>query len=320
MPGMVERQGKTRRDDKESVEPGTPPYHSGIQNDTDTSPRARGMHPVSGTYAGPHPRPVFDASAPSRTLKPRYPEAPMRVARRRARGSSPATLAAQMGQQKPQITAKDDEAADVDEVDRPTGARREGISFPVRTMEEDSTRFGRPSFDQCERGKGEKVGSSQGTRERVYTKAGTYIHSRARHIQLTGGTLSECAARERIGGTFHSGNVPGLASTNLGKDTCLCSLRTPPLFLLPPPPLAPTSPPTRQKSAKMTTDGTDNSKHMAPTSCSLIRTRSWYVNLTSTTHVRRAMGRLLNSWIDAYITSSRTHFTFPTTNVLIFPR
>ncbi|KAJ7870393.1 hypothetical protein B0H13DRAFT_2280624 [Mycena leptocephala] len=64
-------------------------------------------------------------------------------------------------------------------------------------------------------------------------------------------TLNECAARERIGGTFHSG------TTNLGKDTCLCSLCTPPLFLLPPPPLAPTSPPTRQKSAKMTTDGTD---------------------------------------------------------------
>jgi hypothetical protein len=30
MPGMVDRQGKTRRDDKESAEPGTPPYHSGI--------------------------------------------------------------------------------------------------------------------------------------------------------------------------------------------------------------------------------------------------------------------------------------------------
>jgi hypothetical protein len=155
---------------------------------------------------------------------------------------------------------------------------------------------------------------------RVYTKAGTYIHSRTWHIQLTGGTLSECAARERIGGTFHSGNVPGLAPTNLGKDTCLCSLRTPPLFLLPPPPLAPTSPPTRQKSAKMTTDGTDNSKHMAPTSCSLTRTRSRDVNLTSTPHVRRAMGHLLTSWIDAYITSSRAHLTFSTTNVLIFPR
>ncbi|KAJ7925125.1 hypothetical protein B0H13DRAFT_2266469 [Mycena leptocephala] len=117
-----------------------------------------------------------------------------------------------------------------------------------------------------------------------------------------GGTLSEYAARERIGGTFHSGNVPGLAPTNLGKDTCLCSLRTPLLFLLPPPPLAPTSPPTRQKSAKMTTDGTDNSKHMVPTNCSLIRTRSRYVNLTFTPPY-------------AYITSSRTHLTFPTTNV-----
>jgi hypothetical protein len=166
MPGMVDRQGKTRRDDKESAEPGTPPYHSGIPNDTDTSPRARGMHPVGGTYAGPHPRPVCDASAPSRTSKPRHPEAPIRVARRRARGSFPASPTAQTGQQKPQITAKDDEASDVGEVNLPTGASREGISFPVLTMEEDSTRFGRPSFDQCERGKGEKVGSSQGTREK----------------------------------------------------------------------------------------------------------------------------------------------------------
>jgi hypothetical protein len=55
----------------------------------------------------------------------------------------------------------------------------------------------------------------------VYTKPGTYIHSRPQHIQLIGGTLSECAARERKGGTFHFGNVPGLALTTLGKDTCL---------------------------------------------------------------------------------------------------
>ncbi|KAJ7908081.1 hypothetical protein B0H13DRAFT_1878991 [Mycena leptocephala] len=38
----------------------------------------------------------------------------------------------------------------------------------------------------------------------------------------------------------------------------------------------------------MTTDGTDNSKHMAPTSCSLTRTRSRHVNLTSTPHPVRS--------------------------------
>jgi hypothetical protein len=54
----------------------------------------------------------------------------------------------------------------------------------------------------------------------VYTKAGTYIHSSPRHIQLTGSTLSECAAGERKGGTFYFGNVPGLPPTILGKDTC----------------------------------------------------------------------------------------------------
>ncbi|KAJ7925807.1 hypothetical protein B0H13DRAFT_2654202 [Mycena leptocephala] len=55
---------------------------------------------------------------------------------------------------------------------------------------------------------------------RVYTKAGTYIHSSPRDIQLTGGTLSECATGERKGGTFYFGNVPGLPPTILGKDTC----------------------------------------------------------------------------------------------------
>jgi hypothetical protein len=54
----------------------------------------------------------------------------------------------------------------------------------------------------------------------VYTKPGTYIHSNARHIQLRGGTLSECAGREQKGGTFHFGNVPGLVLTILGIDTC----------------------------------------------------------------------------------------------------
>ncbi|KAJ7867036.1 hypothetical protein B0H13DRAFT_1897766 [Mycena leptocephala] len=54
-----------------------------------------------------------------------------------------------------------------------------------------------------------------------------------------GGTLSECAARECKGATFHFGNVPGLAPTTLGKDTCLFFNRAPPLFLLPPPPLTP---------------------------------------------------------------------------------
>ncbi|KAJ7851445.1 hypothetical protein B0H13DRAFT_1905130 [Mycena leptocephala] len=73
----------------------------------------------------------------------------------------------------------------------------------------------------------------------VYTKPGTYIHSRPRHIQLIGGTLSECAACERKGDTFHFGNVPGLAPTTLGKDTCLFFNRAPPLYLLPPPPLTP---------------------------------------------------------------------------------
>lgn len=57
-------------------------------------------------------------------------------------------------------------------------------------------------------------------RVRVYTTAGTYIHSSPRHIQLTGGTLSECAAGERKGGTFYFGNVPGLPPTILGKDMC----------------------------------------------------------------------------------------------------
>jgi hypothetical protein len=56
--------------------------------------------------------------------------------------------------------------------------------------------------------------------EGVYTKAGTYIHWWARHIQLRGGTLSECAVREQRGGTYYFGNVPGLAPTILGKDTC----------------------------------------------------------------------------------------------------
>jgi hypothetical protein len=65
----------------------------------------------------------------------------------------------------------------------------------------------------------------------VYTKGGTYIHSNTRHIQLTGGTLSKCAVHECKGGTFHFGNVPGLAPTILGKDTC----RHPASFLLPPP-------------------------------------------------------------------------------------
>jgi hypothetical protein len=54
----------------------------------------------------------------------------------------------------------------------------------------------------------------------INTKAGTYIHSSPRHIQLTGGTLSECAAGERKDGTFYFGNVPGLPPTILGKDTC----------------------------------------------------------------------------------------------------
>jgi hypothetical protein len=54
----------------------------------------------------------------------------------------------------------------------------------------------------------------------VYTKAGTYIHSWAQHIQLRGGTLSECAVREQRGGTFYFGNVPGLAPTILRKDKC----------------------------------------------------------------------------------------------------
>ncbi|KAJ7850871.1 hypothetical protein B0H13DRAFT_1905487 [Mycena leptocephala] len=85
----------------------------------------------------------------------------------------------------------------------------------------------------------------------VYTKAGTYIHSNPRHIQRTAGTLSECAARERRGGTFHFGNVPGLALTILGKHTCLfCPEHIPPPLFLPPPPLAPTHPPTRQGASK----------------------------------------------------------------------
>jgi hypothetical protein len=62
--------------------------------------------------------------------------------------------------------------------------------------------------------------SSRAGSEGVYTKAGTYIHSSPWHIQLTGGTLSECAAGERKGGTFYFGNVPGLPPTILGKDTC----------------------------------------------------------------------------------------------------
>ncbi|KAJ7807636.1 hypothetical protein B0H13DRAFT_1928908 [Mycena leptocephala] len=93
----------------------------------------------------------------------------------------------------------------------------------------------------------------------VHTKGGTYIHSNPRHIQLTGGTLSKCAAHERKGSTFHFGNVPGLAPTTLGKDMC----PHPALFPLPPPThyhLAPTSPPTRQKHIKIPTDGTNNSK------------------------------------------------------------
>ncbi|KAJ7909204.1 hypothetical protein B0H13DRAFT_2272965 [Mycena leptocephala] len=81
------------------------------------------------------------------------------------------------------------------------------------------------------------------------------------NINRRGGTLSECAAREQKGGTFHFGNMPGLATTILGIDMCPFR-QIPPLFLLPPPPLAPTSPPTRQKKrAKIATGGTDNSKH-----------------------------------------------------------
>jgi hypothetical protein len=64
----------------------------------------------------------------------------------------------------------------------------------------------------------------------VYTKPGTYIHSNAWHIQLRGGTLSECAGREQTGGTFHFGNVPGLALTILGISRHVSVFR--PLFLL----------------------------------------------------------------------------------------
>jgi hypothetical protein len=46
--------------------------------------------------------------------------------------------------------------------------------------------------------------------------------------------LSECAGREQKGGTFHFGNVQGLALTILGIDTSVFR----PLFLLPLPLLA----------------------------------------------------------------------------------
>jgi hypothetical protein len=118
---------------------------------------------------------------------------------------------------------------------------------------------------------------------RVYTRAGTYIHSRARHIQFTGGTLSECAARERVGGTFHFGNVPGLAPTNLGKDTCLCSLRIPTLCLLPPPPHAPTSPPMGQNAPN------DHRRHRQPET--LYGPNQPFIDIHP--HVRRAMRRLV---------------------------
>ncbi|KAJ7798174.1 hypothetical protein B0H13DRAFT_1933795 [Mycena leptocephala] len=63
---------------------------------------------------------------------------------------------------------------------------------------------------------------------RLYTKGGTYMQSNPRHIQPTGGTLNKCAARERKSGTFHFGNVPGLAPTIMGKDTChFCSFPPP---------------------------------------------------------------------------------------------
>ncbi|KAJ7887948.1 hypothetical protein B0H13DRAFT_2342185 [Mycena leptocephala] len=43
---------------------------------------------------------------------------------------------------------------------------------------------------------------------------GRHLHTfEPRHIQLTGGTLSECAAGERKGSTFYFGNVPGLPPT-----------------------------------------------------------------------------------------------------------
>jgi hypothetical protein len=65
--------------------------------------------------------------------------------------------------------------------------------------------------------------------------------------------LSGCAAREREAGTFRFGNVPGL----FWEKTHVFLHRFPPFFLLPPPPFAPTSPPTRQKRVKMPTDGTN---------------------------------------------------------------
>ncbi|KAJ7874270.1 hypothetical protein B0H13DRAFT_2279991 [Mycena leptocephala] len=65
-----------------------------------------------------------------------------------------------------------------------------------------------------------------------------------------GGTLSECAAREHKGGTFHFGNVPGLAPTTLGKDTYLFFNRAPPLYLLPPSPLTPNGHPRVENTSK----------------------------------------------------------------------
>jgi hypothetical protein len=63
---------------------------------------------------------------------------------------------------------------------------------------------------------------------RVYIKGAIYMQSNPRHIQPTGGTLNKCAARERKGGKFHFGNVPGLAPTIMGKDTChFCSFPPP---------------------------------------------------------------------------------------------
>ncbi|KAJ7926298.1 hypothetical protein B0H13DRAFT_2265913 [Mycena leptocephala] len=47
-----------------------------------------------------------------------------------------------------------------------------------------------------------------------------YIPSPAPTYIRMPGTLSECAGREQKGGTFHFGNVPGLALTILGIDTC----------------------------------------------------------------------------------------------------